>query len=367
LSLSIAGVPLHTRSLTTVASLREDARWDVRGDVIDLRKCGFVPMTHDIQPSGIIHHMTIRLIVDPETLRIDSLQTEQPHVAIEPSDRTAGECCRDPASRLGVLEGQVLDDDFARRLSETFGGPLGCSHMLTLFFAMAAALPRAIAHEREIAEQYEEKREPGERLFWRSIFIDGYELEGGELELSVQLSDVHSGPHHQVRTPIDRLDRHEEARVVARVAAPGFTLSQVRASQRVRRLPDLAEAIWDESSHELTSLVGHPIVPGLSKKVRVLLGERPERALVRDALLQLAPGHIQVLAAITDRWFVRAQRTESDAGESSDRPPVGAIGGMVNSCYMWRAGSPLIAERESVYQARRNELEKSGSEGGADS
>jgi hypothetical protein len=364
LSLSIAGVPLHTRSLTAVASLREDGRWDVRGDVIDLRKCGFVPMTQDIQPSGIIHHMTIELIVDPETLRIDALETAQPHVAIESSERTAGECCRDPAPRLKVLEGEILDDAFARRLSETFGGALGCSHMLTLFFAMAAALPRAIAHEREVGKQYEEKRVPGERIFWRSIFIDGYEVEDGAIELSAQLSDVHSSPHHQVQTPIDRLDRHEEARVVARVEVPGFTVSQLRASQRVRRLPDLAEAVWDESSHELVSLIGHPIVPGLSKKVRALLAERDDRALVRDALLQLAPGHIQVLAAITDRWFVSEKSAGPGAESGGDRPPVGAIGGMVNSCYMWREGSPLIAERERVYTARRAELE--AQQGGGD-
>jgi hypothetical protein len=92
--------------------------------------------------------------------------------------------------------------------------------------------------------------------------------------------------------------------------------------------------------------------------VRELLQGDEANALVRDALLQLAPGHIQVLAAITERWFAPSRKLKSQAdGPKGDKlpaggPPVGAIGGMVDSCYMWRSGSPLIAERERVMRLR---------------
>jgi hypothetical protein len=360
LPLSITGVPLHTRSLTIVAALRDDRRWDVQGDVIDLRKCGFVPMTQDIQPPGIIHHMTIRQIVDPESLRIDSLETRQHHVAIEASERTGGECCRDPAPRLQALGGEVMDEAFAGKLSRCFGGALGCSHLLTLFFGMAAALPRAIAHEREAATRHRESRQVGERLFWRSIFIDGYEIEKGAIELSAQLSDVHSRPHEVVETPLERLDRQEEVRVVARVEPPAFEVSRLRAAERLRELPSLSDAAWHDRSQELGPLLGQPIVPGLSRRVRALLGASEDRALLRDALLQMAPAHVQVLAAITDRWFAaRADSTTHERGKSvAAGPPVGAIGGMVNSCYMWREGSPLLAGRERAMTRRRAVLRK---------
>ena len=356
--LSITGVPLHTRSLTSVASLREDGRWSIRGDVIDLRKCGFVPMTHDIQPSGIIHHMTIEMVVEPETLRIDELVTSQPHVAVEASARTDGECCRDPAPLLQVLEGEVIDDAFSKKLSGTFSGPLGCSHLLTLFFAMAAAIPRAVAREAEIRLEHEESRAPGERLFWRSIFIDGYEIDDGSIELSVQLADVHSHPHHAVQSPLDRLDQQHEARVIARVEPPGFLVAQLRAARRTRHMPNLADAVWEDCSEVLAPLIGLPVVPGLSRRVRELLQGDESNALVRDALLQLAPGHIQVVAAITERWFAPSRTAKSRAEESNGDepaaggPPVGAIGGMLDSCYMWRTGSPLIAERERVMRSR---------------
>jgi len=359
--LSITGVPLHTRSLTVVATLREDLRWSVRGDIIDLRKCGFVPMTQDIQPSGIIHHMTIEQIVDPESLRIDSLEIAQPHVAIEASERTGGECCRDPAPRLTALQGEVMDEAFAGKLSRRFGGALGCSHLLTLFFGMAAALPRAIAHERELASRRRERRRTGERLFWRSVFIDGYEVEGGAIELSVQLTDVHSRPHAVVETPLERLDRQEEVRVVARLEPPGFDVSRLRAAERLRELPSLADAEWHERSEELGQLLGRPVVPGFSRRVRDLLAAREDRALLRDALLQVAPGHIQVLAAITDRWFIRTRTRkaprEPGKGEAAG-PPVGAIGGMVNSCYMWREGSPLLAARQRALARREAAFEE---------
>jgi len=357
--LSITGVPLHTRSLTIVTTLREDGRWDVRGDVRAQRQCGFVPLTQDIQPPGILHPLTIAQVFDPETLRIDSLETAQPHVAIEPSERTGGECCRDPAPRLKALEGEVVDSAFAGKLSQHFGGALGCSHLLTLFFAMAAALPRAVAREREVAARRGEPRGVGERIFWRSIFIDGYETEDAGIELSVQLTDVHSRPHHAAETPLDRLDRQEEARVVARLDSPGFGVRRMQAAERLRELPSLADAAWHDRSDELATLVGQPIMPGFSRRVRDLLAAREDRALLRDALLQVAPGLIQVLAAITDRWFVRA-RSASAAGEgAATSPPVGAIGGMVNSCYMWREGSPLLDARQRAMARREAALDES--------
>ncbi len=351
LSLSITGVPLHTRSVTTVVCLRSDGRWDVRGDLIDLRKCGFVPMTQDIQPSGIIHHMTIEMVFDPATLRIDELVGTQPHVAVEASERTQGECCRDPVGRLQSLAGEVIDSDFTKKLSNNLGGVLGCSHLLTLFFAMAAALPRAAAGETEILAEHTTPRDAQEKLFWRSIFIDGYEADDGSIELSAQLADVHSHPRHAVQSPLDRLDRHQEARVVARVEGPEFTVTQLRAAKRLRRMPNLADANWEECSEDLGSLIGHPIIPGLSRRVRELLQDDENAAPVRDALLQLAPGHVQVLAAITDRWFTRRQSVgETPGGElgAAAGPPVGAIGGMADSCYMWRSGGALIAERERI-------------------
>lgn len=340
MQLPVTGHPLHTRSLTTVVSQRDDGRLRVRGDVNDLRKCGFVPMLSGIQPAGIIHQMHIELAVDPATRRIESLETGQPFVAVEPTEWTKGECCRDPAPRLEALIGEPLDADFAKKLSAVFGGPRGCSHLLTLFQLMASALPRALDREARVLGEAGAARRPDERIFWRSLFLDGYEADGGAIELAVQLHDFHSRPGEDPKRPLDRFALHDELRVFARVETPGLLLSELRAFERIRERGTLASAAWNCRDAEVEALVGEPIIPGLAGKVFRRFGDAEATAVLRDALLQLAPGQIQVMAAITDRWFAGAG-DESGAEKSEGGPPAGAVGGMVDSCYIWRADGPL--------------------------
>ena len=144
---NVHGRPLHTRSLTIIISRKSDSVWHARGDVIDLRKHSFVPLIDDIQPAGVIHMMSIDLDFDSKTLRIEEIAVDQPFVAIESSAATGGDCCRDPASLLLDLRGEVFDRTFTKRLSAVFGGRLGCSHLLTLFQLMASTIPRAVRAE----------------------------------------------------------------------------------------------------------------------------------------------------------------------------------------------------------------------------
>jgi hypothetical protein len=369
--LPVTGHPLHTRSLTVVVRHRDDGRLAARGVLNDLRKCGFVPMMHGLQPAGIIHQMSIDLALEPETLRIDSLETDQPFIAVEPSEWTGGECCRDPAVHLQALVGEPIDAAFPKKLSAAFGGPRGCSHLLTLFQLMASGLPRAVERERRLVAELGVERQPGERLFWRSGFLDGYEASDGAIELAVQLHDFHGRPHASVGRPLDRFQRHDEVRVFARVASPGLALEELRAFERIRERETLASAEWESRDAVVAPLAGAPIIPGLAGRIFGLLGDAPESEVLRDALLQLAPGQIQVLAAITDRWFVQASESESgSAGDPAKGPPVGAIGGMTDSCWMWRREGVLGRSRQvAIDPGARSDAEpavagRGGSEAG---
>jgi len=344
--LSVSGHPLHTRSLTLVMTRREDGRVDARGVVNDLRKCGFVPLLHGLQPAGIIHQMSIDLVLDPETARIEALETDQPFVAVEPSPWTGGECCRDPAHHLDVLVGETVDGGFPKKLSAAFGGPRGCSHLLTLFQLMASALPRALEREARLCHELGAERAADERFFWRSAFVEGFETREGEIELAVQLHDFQSRPQAAVSRPLDRFHRHEEVRVLARVEVPGFRLAALRAAERVREREDPAGGAWVSHDERVAPLVGPPLIPGLARRVFDRLGDDPSTLLLRDALLQLAPGQIQVMAAITDRWFVEAEAGGGrDASDPRTGPPAGAIGGMVDSCWVWRRDGALGKSR----------------------
>jgi hypothetical protein len=353
LQLPIAGHPLHTRSLSLVVSQRADGRWGARGDVIDLRKVGFVPMVSDIQPAGIIHQMSIALDIDRSTRVIERIEVEQPVVAIEPSRVTGGECCRDPASRLLELEGERIDAELAKRLSGVFGGPRGCSHLLTLFQAMSAGIGRAFELEDVLEEQQGALRAVGERLFQRAVFVDGYEAANRSIELALQQSDFHTWPAALVRQPLERLAGEWDVRAFARVADAKMTLRDLKLAERFRDAASVGSATWSDRSERLRGLEGSPILPGLARRLFELLGSTPQDALLLNAMLQLAPAHIQVLAAVMDRWYVDRDEAAEKSPGPSEAPEVGNIGGLPDSCYMWRRDGPLAGMRPAEPSDRR--------------
>jgi hypothetical protein len=323
-------------------STREDGRWRARGDVIDLRKVGFVPLLSDIQPAGIIHQMSIELVVDPARGRIDSVAVDQPFVAIEPNPLWGGECCRDPAPRLQQLAGEKLDGAFARALSGAFGGPRGCSHLLTLFQLMNTGLQRAIRLETGLPADVA-PRAVEDWLFRRSVFVEGFEAEDESVEMAVQLADFHSRPGPAPAMSIERLAGQWEVRAFARVAGPTRALSDLVLATRERSNATLAEARWRDRSDRLAPLAGGSVAGGLARRLFDTFAQ-PEDQLMLDATLQLAPGYIQVVAAVVERWL-QQRRAEGARGTG---PPDAAIGGMADSCYMWRSDGRMLQIRNAA-------------------
>lgn len=352
MQLSASGHPVHTRSLTIGTRVQGDGRWHCRADVIDLRKCGFVPMMTDLQPAGVIHHMTIEAMVDPSTRRLESLETAQPFVAIEPSEATAGECCRDPAPRLQTLVGQTLDAEFPKQLSAAFGGPRGCSHLLTLFQLVASMLPRALDLEAELQARQPAPRAPGEQLFRRAAFLDGWETPDGALAVGVQMADFQTHPAAVVASPFERLAGQWDVRARARVERPSLALGELAAAERERSSADLDRAVWRDRSDRVAPLAGTPILPGLAGRLFRLLPDPGERLLL-DALLQLAPGYIQVTAAVMDRWL-EGRSPSAGARSPGALREVSSLGGLPDSCYMWRADGPLHRKRAGAAERDGN-------------
>ena len=227
----LEGMPLHTRALSIAVSRESDALWYARGDIIDLRKNGFVPSSYDIQPSGIIHSMNIELHFDPVSLRIERIAVDQPFIAIDPSEATEGECCRDPAPRLLDFEGDSLDADFTKRLSAHFGGALGCSHLLTLFQLMASTIPRAVEIENERHTREGTECRLGEKFFRRSVFIDGHLRDDNRIDVAVQLADTHSRPLPPAEPFTKRLESSHEWKILATIERN--TRAKPLASRRI--------------------------------------------------------------------------------------------------------------------------------------
>jgi hypothetical protein len=337
--LPVSGHPLHTRSLTVTVSAGEGTHLAVHAEVIDLRKSGFVPMADEIQTAGIIHHMIFDAAVDSATRRLESLTAAQRAVAFEPSEATRGESCRDPLPRLQQLVGKRFGPDFSAELSRAYGGPRGCSHLLTLFHLAASALPGALDFEAEQLRKLRAARRRGERLFRRSVAVDGYETENG-LELVVQLVDIHGRPRAAVTDRLTQLARQSEVRLFAAVRLSDVAIERLELWERERTPETLAEAEWQDRGAWVQGLALRPVMPGLGTELRRRLAE-PGKARALDALLQLAPGFVQCTPALADRMLGRLGGP-SAAGVRGRLPGFMALGGMPDSCYMWRADGPLV-------------------------
>jgi hypothetical protein len=344
LLLAVAGQPLHTRSLTLELDAREDGRLRLRGTILDLRKHGVLPMPGELQTAGIIHHMWLELALEPRTRELAAVEAGQPAVAFEPSPATGGECCRDPVQRLRALVGRRLDGEFATALRREIGGPRGCSHLLTLFQLSASAAARALDLEQaaggaEGSAGRGAQREAGESVFKRSLLLDGLLAPAGAIEMAIHLSDFHTAPRARTLRPPDRLARHDEVRVLARVEMEGPRLAGLRAGARSRTPGD--PGAWRDLARELEGLAGLPLLGGLGAELVRRLGARPELRLLLDALLNVAPGFIQCAPPLLDPIFAGAGGGARAASAASAL----GIGGLPDSCYMWRRDGVLAGAR----------------------
>ena len=344
---SVSGDPYHTRCLSVGVYQCGRDRVRFQGDIIDLRKAGFIPMMGDFQSAGIIHKMELSGEVAIGSRVLERISGAQPNVAFEPSAASRGECCRDPIDRIQALVGERLDADFARALSREMGGPLACSHILTLFQLIGSTLPHALDVERD-AGFGPDRREDGERIFYRSLFVEGFGTDAG-LQLTSSLSDVHTVPVREVGQPMERLACHEEVRVLADVVLGSMSLSGIIAGERRRTIQDYADSRWTDRTADVGALEGASLMSGFAAQLFKRFGGRKGDRLLLDALLNLAPGLIQVLAALTDRSERSTANTDAENGKV---PGVGTMviagmGGREGSCYMWRTESPLLQIREN--------------------
>jgi hypothetical protein len=345
--LDVRGHPLHTRSLSVVLTQRADRRLDAQGTLLDLRKRGFVPVAGDLQGSGIVHLMRLDAIVDPARATLDSIVAAQPAVAFEPAAITEGESCRDPIHAVEALAGAPLDADFARRTGAALGGPRGCSHILTLAHLLGSTVAWALARERALHADGASWA-AGQRVFRRDVVVDGVEPEDGGVGMAVQLTDLHlepAGPHAK---PMERFAEELEVRALAHVDLSTFRVAALETAERRRGAADLAHATWRSRAAATDPLVGLGLGAGVTAALLARLGEDPDDRPLLDALLQLAPTLVQCAAALSDTWPALAQ----------SNPSVIGLGGLPDSCYMWRREGPLqrLRDREGGSLSARPKL-----------
>src|SRR5947208_2819034 len=98
---------------------------------------------------------------------------------------------------------------------------------------------------------------------------------------------------------------------------------------------DLEDAAWRARGEAVAWLVGRRLGGGITAELLARLGGAPDDRPLLDTLLMLAPALVQCAAAMSEAWPL-AFRTD---------PSVVAMGGLPDSCYMWRRDGALDRAR----------------------
>lgn len=332
--------PIHTRNFdvavraATPDSEGSPGHWDARGELVDLRKGGFVPIAADLQTGGLLHHMQVRAGVDPRADRLTEVSAEQRRVAFEASTLSCGESCRDPVDRIAEIGGAPVAD-VDGRLLEAIGGPRGCTHLLALSRHVGATLVElALPAQRPAPSGWR----AGERLFYRTVVYDAAERGDDAFAVHFQLMDIAYVPTVEIPLPLERFGRQTEVRGRAIVSSADLALRDLALSRRDRDRNEIGAAAWTDLGPRWGPLLGHPVARGWRRRVLASGGRAGEP--VTAALLDLAGAVLQCIASCTEHWPAQAVAS----------PSVVVSGGPPDSCYMWRAdgvlGRALAGEQE---------------------
>jgi len=167
--------------------------------------------------------------------------------------------------------------------------------------------------------------------------VDGHEAPEAALVLGLQLTDLHLAPAPAVARPMDRFAGQHEVRALVTVDLRSFTIVGARGAERSRDLATLAEAPWRPRDAALAPLVGERLGAGVTATLLARFADKAADRPLLDGLLMLAPTMVQCMAALSEAWPLGAAR----------HPTLIGMGGLPDSCYMWRRHGVLTRTREA--------------------
>jgi hypothetical protein len=323
--------PVHTRALAVRAAIRPDRQVEASGYLIDVRTRGFLPVGGSMQGMGIIHHMELTWTVDPEARTVTAIAARQPTVAFEASGETRGESCRDPIDLVAGAAGASLGKALTSGVRERIGGALGCSHLVTLSFFMDGALQAGLVREAALHPGRIAGAAGGETLFRRDLVFEAGERAAGRVSVVMRQNDLHWNDAPVGGLAPERLALHHELDATLEVDLWPGSLLGVSGRERLRTAAVFVGVDWTDRSSMLQRLEGLGLARGAAGEIAQRLGDTPESAPWRDALLMLAPALVQSRAAHPDAWHDKVRSTPRHPGLTA----------IPDSCYMWRRGGAL--------------------------
>ena len=153
---------VHTRSIVCRSFRRDDGLVDVDGRFIDTRPYAYdSPWRGRCEPGSALHNMQLRLTLNRERVIV---------ALVAAMKSTPYEGCAEVAPNFQRLVGLSMARGFRKALREQLDGVAGCTHVLALLDAMAAAAVQSFA---SIANA---PRQPGQpepvRVFRLEALVD---------------------------------------------------------------------------------------------------------------------------------------------------------------------------------------------------
>jgi hypothetical protein len=131
------GKKLHTRKIEVTTYEYDGQRIIVEGFLKDDRFQESHGITGETFPSGVIHHMAIRLLVNCSNLLIEDIDVDLLSVPRE--------VCRETIDCLASIKGLTITKGFTAKVKKLAGGNKGCTHLVELILAMAPAVFQGFA------------------------------------------------------------------------------------------------------------------------------------------------------------------------------------------------------------------------------
>jgi len=125
------GKKYHTRTIEVNTYEYDEQRLVVEGCLTDHRLQEFYLATGEKRSPGILHQMTIHLLVNKTTLEIEDLHVEMPAVPREE--------CLETSNSLETVKGLKITSGFTSRVKTLVGSGKGCQHLLALLTSMGSS------------------------------------------------------------------------------------------------------------------------------------------------------------------------------------------------------------------------------------
>ncbi len=119
---------IHTRDICLSTYPHTDSQVLVHGELKDQRYTSVFDVTGMARAPGVVHHMSIALLIDPDPLTI--IQAEAEMITVPMVE------CRSTLDLVNKLIGVEIKPGFSSQIRQIMGGNRGCTHLCGLVVAM---------------------------------------------------------------------------------------------------------------------------------------------------------------------------------------------------------------------------------------